>query len=159
MGGLCGAWLCGERHRPSPHRPRPCCEIGATGPHSRKAKFLATAPFLQKRVVRSSRRTKTKKGLGFLVSEFDAVFSYKQGLYMHVADYMSRNAIDFDDGREHHDEPGGIWMGETSGKWALQCEEVFASCVKGYDVGASTRMFKAQLTEMCDLPLVGDVEA
>ena len=65
MGGLCGAWLCGERHRPSPHGPR--CEIGATGPHSRKAKFLATAPFLQKRVVRFSRRTKTKKGLGFLV--------------------------------------------------------------------------------------------
>ena len=34
MGGLCGAWLCGERHRPSPHGPR--CEIGATGPHRMK---------------------------------------------------------------------------------------------------------------------------
>ena len=37
MGGLCGAWLCGERHRPSPHGPGPCwglVEIGATGPHS-----------------------------------------------------------------------------------------------------------------------------
>ena len=92
------------------------------------------------------------------LAEFNATIKYKKGLYMYIADCMSRNSIAFDEGRARHDEPGGIWMGEAEGKYALFCEEIFAVNVQGYEVGENTRMFKAELSEVCDTCVSGDID-
>ena len=49
-------------------------------------------------------------------------------------------------------------MDEPEEKYALLCEEMFTIDVQGYEVGTNTRMVKAQLSEVKDLPVEGDVE-
>ena len=49
-------------------------------------------------------------------------------------------------------------MGETEGKYALFCEENFAVNVQGYEVGENARMFKAELSEVCDTCVGGDID-
>jgi len=45
------------------------------------------------------------------LSEYDALISHKAGQYMHIADCMSRNALDDTSvGRMDHTAPSGIWM-------------------------------------------------
>ena len=90
--------------------------------------------------------------------EFNATLAYKQGMYMFIADCMSRNSIVFDEGRARHEEPGGIWMGQAEGKYALFCKEIFAVNVQGYKVGENTRMFKTELSEVCDTCVSGDID-
>ena len=82
------------------------------------------------------------------LSEYDAVISYKAGKYMHIADCMSRNALEDEfAGRSDHTEPSGIRMEDDKppAKYELNCKELVAQKLTEYDVGNRTMLVECEL--------------
>ena len=76
------------------------------------------------------------------------MISYKAGQYMHVADCMSRNALEDEAvGRSDHTKPAGIWMEDDKppAKYELNCKELVAQKLSGYDVGNRTMLVEYEL--------------
>ena len=85
------------------------------------------------------------------LSEYDYMISHKAGQYMHIANYMSRNALyDTSVGRmDHTVQPVvGCRMTKAPVKWDLNCKEMVSQKLFGYEVSSCTMSVEFELSQV-----------